>query len=136
VFLNLGTSGSLASTAAREYVLRYCSQRHLEANLFRRLEQRLCETGTRECRPPTGCTDTANEDAIIAAVEYLKLYRTRHVTIIYGCYFANSHISTLRLRSDPHNILWTDEAYFMREGLFHVHSRQQTHTSAIREWGY
>jgi hypothetical protein len=46
VLLAFGTSNSWAGTATREYMLRYLSQLHPEANVFRWLEQRLRETGS------------------------------------------------------------------------------------------
>jgi hypothetical protein len=75
MLLTLGACNSRAGTAAREYALRYPGRRHPDANVFRRLEQCLRETGSvtstalvnvgrpRTVRPP------ANEDAITAAVE-------------------------------------------------------------------
>jgi hypothetical protein len=44
--LTVGACNSQAGTAARECVLRYPGRRHPHANLFRRLEQRLRETGS------------------------------------------------------------------------------------------
>jgi hypothetical protein len=66
----LGACNSRAGTAAQEYALRYPGRRHPDTNVFRRLEQRLLETGSvtpttlvkagrlRTVRTP------ANEDAI------------------------------------------------------------------------
>jgi hypothetical protein len=75
MLLTLGACNSRAGTAAREYALRYPGRRRLDANAFRRLEQRLRETGSvtptvfvNASRPQTLQTP-ANEDAIIAAVE-------------------------------------------------------------------
>jgi hypothetical protein len=75
MLLTLGACNSRAGTAAREYALRYPGRRHLDANVFRRLEQRLHETGSvkptalmNAGRPRTVRTP-ANEDAIISAVE-------------------------------------------------------------------
>jgi hypothetical protein len=41
-----GICNSPAGTDVREYALRYPSQRHLQVNVFRRLEQRPSETGS------------------------------------------------------------------------------------------
>jgi hypothetical protein len=51
----LGTCNGRSGTAARECMLRYPGRRHPDANVFRRFEQRLRETGrdTRDCRSPT-----------------------------------------------------------------------------------
>jgi hypothetical protein len=46
MLLTLGACNSRAGTAAREYALRYSGGRHPDANVFRRLEQRLRETGS------------------------------------------------------------------------------------------
>jgi hypothetical protein len=75
MLLTLGVCNSRAGTAAREYVLRYPGRRHPDANVFRRLEQRLRETGsvtptaTVNAGRPRTVPTPANEDAIIAAVE-------------------------------------------------------------------
>jgi hypothetical protein len=45
MLLTLGACNSRAGTAAREYAVRYPGRRHPDANVFRRLEQRLHETG-------------------------------------------------------------------------------------------
>jgi hypothetical protein len=75
MLLTLGARNSRAGTAAREYKLCYPGRRHSNANMFRRLEQRLRETGSvtptalaNAGRPRTVRTP-ANEDVIIAAVE-------------------------------------------------------------------
>jgi hypothetical protein len=75
MLVTLGTCNSRAGTAAQEYALRYPGRRHPDANVFRRLEQRLRETGSvtptafvKAGRPRTVRTP-ANVDAIIAAVE-------------------------------------------------------------------
>jgi alpha-D-ribose 1-methylphosphonate 5-triphosphate diphosphatase PhnM len=87
MLLTLGACNSRAGTAAREYALRYLDRRHPDANVFRRLEQRLRETGSvapaalvNACRSRTVRTPTS-EDATIAAVEKLTRYRTRIGTI-------------------------------------------------------
>jgi hypothetical protein len=74
MLLTLGACNSRAGTAAREYALRYSGRRHPNANVFRQLEQRLCETGSvtptvlvNAGRPRTLRTP-ANEDAIIATM--------------------------------------------------------------------
>jgi hypothetical protein len=76
MLLTLGAcnSNSRAGTATREYALRYPGRRHPNANVFRRLEQRLCEAGSvtptalvNAGRPRTVRTP-ANEDVIILAV--------------------------------------------------------------------
>jgi hypothetical protein len=70
MFLTLSTCNSRAGVAEREYPLR-----HQNANVFRRLEQRLCETGsvTRKGRLNAGrpwiLRTPTNEDATTAAVE-------------------------------------------------------------------
>jgi hypothetical protein len=46
MLLTLGTCSSRAGTVAREHTLRYSGQRHPDANVFRRLEQCLLETGS------------------------------------------------------------------------------------------
>jgi hypothetical protein len=68
--LTLGACNSRAGTAAREYALRYSDRRHPDANVFRRLERRLHETGNvtpkalvNAGRPRT-VLSPANEDAI------------------------------------------------------------------------
>jgi hypothetical protein len=75
MLLTLGACNSRAGTAARQYALRYPGRRHPDANVFRRLEQRLRETGSltptalvNAGRPPTVRTP-ANEDDTTAAVE-------------------------------------------------------------------
>jgi hypothetical protein len=75
MLLSLGACNSRAGTAARKYALRYPGRRHPDANVFRRLEQCLRETGSvtptalvNAGRPRTVRTP-ANEDAILAAVE-------------------------------------------------------------------
>jgi hypothetical protein len=75
MLLTLGACNSRAGTAAREYAIRYTGRRHPDANLFRRLQQRLRETGSvtptalvNAGRPRTVRTP-GNEDLIIAAVE-------------------------------------------------------------------
>jgi hypothetical protein len=95
LLLTLGTCNIRTGTAAREYALCSSVRRHPKASVFRRLEQRLCETDTviptthvnighpRTARPP------AKGDVKIAAVEQavekLTRYRTRTVTIpTYG----------------------------------------------------
>jgi hypothetical protein len=53
---------SPTDTAAWICVPRYFGRRHADTNVFRRLEQRLCETGSDgicECRSPTNCMDTS-----------------------------------------------------------------------------
>jgi hypothetical protein len=69
-----------AGTTAQEYALHCPALRHPDANVFRRLQQSLRETGsvTRKARvnagrPPIGRTPS-NEGAIIAAVENLTRY--------------------------------------------------------------
>jgi hypothetical protein len=42
----VGAINSQAGTAAWEYALRYPGRRHPDANVFRRFEQRLRETGS------------------------------------------------------------------------------------------
>jgi hypothetical protein len=86
MLLTLGACNSRAGTAAREYAIRYPGRRHPDANVFRRLEQRLSETGivtptalvnagrSRNVRTP------ANEDAIIAAVERQPLRSSRDIS--------------------------------------------------------
>jgi hypothetical protein len=59
----LGTCNSRVGTAAREHALG-----HPDADVFRRLEQRLRETGSVTGRPRTARTP-ANEDCITAVVE-------------------------------------------------------------------
>jgi hypothetical protein len=154
VLLNLGTSNSPAGPA-REYVLRYRSQRHPEANLFRRLEQRLWDrkwnirhTWTQAAHGLYGHSQWSCHNCS-CGVSYALPHERCHypsrgsskcfVTIVYRCNFANSHISTLRTSSYSHNIVCRDEAYFMSEGLFNVHknhpwARDKPH--AIRESGY
>jgi hypothetical protein len=44
--VTLGTFKSRPGTAALEYALRYPGRRHPDANAFRRLEQRLSDTGS------------------------------------------------------------------------------------------
>jgi hypothetical protein len=75
MLLTLGACYSRAGTAAREYALRYPGRRHPDANVFRRLEQGLRETGSvtptalvNAGRPRTVQTP-ANEDDIITVVE-------------------------------------------------------------------
>jgi hypothetical protein len=75
MLLTLGDCNSRAGTDSWEYALRYPCRRHPDANMFRRLEQRLRDTGSvtptalmNAGRPRTVRTP-ANEDAIIAAVE-------------------------------------------------------------------
>jgi hypothetical protein len=87
MLLTLNACNSRAGTVAREYALRYPGRRHPNANMFRRLEQRLRETGSvtpaalvNAGRPRTVRTP-ANEDAITAAVEELTRYRTKIGTI-------------------------------------------------------
>jgi hypothetical protein len=175
MLLTLSACNSRAGTAAREYALRYPGRHHPDANVFRRLEQRLRETGSvtpvalvNAGRPRTVRTP-ANEDAIIAAVEKLTRYRTRIglsqprvLEVLYDDqlhpyhYSRSAHLSPddrpLRMQfcewlrhqhtADElffHNILWTDEACFTREGVFNVHnshfwSRDNPH--AIHERGY
>jgi len=72
MLLTLGACNSRAGTAAREYALRYLGRRHPDANVFRRLEQRLRETGSvnptahvNGGRPQTVWSQ-ADEDAITA----------------------------------------------------------------------
>jgi hypothetical protein len=75
MLLNLGACNSRAGTAAREYALCYPGRRHPDADVFRRLEQRLYETGS--VTPTTALVNAgsprtvrtpANESAIITAV--------------------------------------------------------------------
>jgi hypothetical protein len=73
--LTLSACNSQASTAAWQYALHYPGRRHTDANVFRRLKQRLRETGgvtpmalVNAGRPRTVRT-VANENAIIAAVD-------------------------------------------------------------------
>jgi hypothetical protein len=75
MLLTFGVCNSRAGTASREYALRYPGRRHPDANVFRRLEQRLRETGSVtptalvNAGRPWAVRTPANEDAIIAAVE-------------------------------------------------------------------
>jgi hypothetical protein len=46
MLLTLGASNSGAGTPAREYALRYPGRRHPDANVFRRSQQHLRETGS------------------------------------------------------------------------------------------
>jgi hypothetical protein len=74
MLLTLGACNSRAGTAVREYALRYPGRRHPDANVFRRLEQRLRETGS--VKPtalvkagrPRSVRTPAYEDAIISTV--------------------------------------------------------------------
>jgi hypothetical protein len=87
MLLTLGACNSRAGTAARQYAIRYPGRRHPDANEFRRLEQRLRETGSVtpaalvNAGHPRTVRRPANEDAIIAAVEKLTRYHTRIGTI-------------------------------------------------------
>jgi hypothetical protein len=75
MLLTPGTCNSQGGTAAREYALRYPGRLHPDVNVFRRLQQHLCETrivtptaNMNVGRPRTART-LANEDSIIADVE-------------------------------------------------------------------
>jgi hypothetical protein len=148
--------------------------------VFRRLEQRLRETGrvtptalVNAGRPWTVRTP-ANEDAIIAAVERepwessrdiareLGLPQPRVLEVLHDDQMHPYHYSRsahlfpddrpLRMQycawlrhqhaADEfflHNILWTDEACFTREGVFNVHNSHlwaRDNPHAIRERGY
>jgi hypothetical protein len=71
MLLTLGACNSRAGTDAREYAVRYPGWRHPDANVFRRLEQRLHVTGSVTSTPlaNAGRSRTvrtpANEDAIL-----------------------------------------------------------------------
>jgi hypothetical protein len=85
MLLTLGACNSRAGTAAREYALRYPGRRHPNSNVFRRLEQRLRETGSVtptalvNAGRPRSVRTPANEDAIIAAVEREPWRSTRDI---------------------------------------------------------
>jgi hypothetical protein len=124
MLLTLGACNSRAGTAAREYALRYPGQRHPDANVFRRLEQRLRVTGSvtptalvNAGRPRTVRTP-ANEDVIIAAVEgepwrssldiarELGLSQPRVLEVLHGDqlhpyhYSRSAHVSRLSSSTD------------------------------------
>jgi hypothetical protein len=75
MLLTLGACNSRAGSAAPEFALHYPCRRHPDANAFRRLEQRLRETGSvthtalANAGRPRSVRIPPNEDAIIAAVE-------------------------------------------------------------------
>jgi hypothetical protein len=90
MLLTLGACNSRAGTAARECALRYPGRRHPDANVFRRLEQRLRETGrvtstahVNADRPRTVRTP-ANEDTIIAAAEREPWRSSRDIAKEFG----------------------------------------------------
>jgi hypothetical protein len=66
---------SEASSTAQKHAIRYPGRHHPDSDVFQYLEQRLRGTGninthgTRECWSPTDCTDTTNEDTVMAAEE-------------------------------------------------------------------
>jgi hypothetical protein len=164
MLLTLGACNSRDDTTAWEYALRYPDRRHPDANVFRRLEQRLCETGS--VIPHTALANSglprtvrtpANEDAIIAALErepwrssrdiarelglsQLRVLEVLHADQLHPYHYSRSaHLFAddhpLRMQfcewlrhqhaADElllHNILWTDEACFTREGVFSVHN--------------
>jgi hypothetical protein len=45
MYLILGACGNRAYAAARAYAERYPARRHLDSNVFRRLDERMRETG-------------------------------------------------------------------------------------------
>jgi hypothetical protein len=180
MLLTLGACNSRAGTATREYALRYAGRRHPDANVFRRLEQRLRETGSvtptalvSAGRPRTIRTP-ANEDAITAAVgrepwrssrdiaRESGLSQQRVLEVLHDDQLQPYHYSrSAYLFSDDrprrmqfcewlrnqhaaddlslHNILWTDEACFTRQGVFKVHNSHlwaRDNPHAIRERGY
>jgi hypothetical protein len=65
MLVTFGTFNSRAGTAALEYALRYLVRRHPDANAFRRLEQRLRDTGSVTPRANVN----ASGDATVGAVE-------------------------------------------------------------------
>jgi hypothetical protein len=91
MLLTVSACNSRAGTAAWAYVLCHLWQCHPDANVFRRLEQHPCETGsvtlngTCQYRSPTDCTDIGqwrhNCSCGTRAVENLMLYFTRIETI-------------------------------------------------------
>jgi hypothetical protein len=64
MLLTLGAYNSRAGIVAREYALRYPGRRHPDADVFRRLEQRLRETGS--------ATPTALVNAAVHGLYWLK----------------------------------------------------------------
>jgi hypothetical protein len=90
LILGACNSNSRAGTAAREYALHYPGRCHPDANVFRRLAQRLRETGSvtptalvNAGRPRTVQTP-ANEDVIIAAVEREAWRSSRDIVREFG----------------------------------------------------
>jgi hypothetical protein len=85
--LTMGTCNGRAGTTAREYVLHYPGRRHPDANVFRRLEHSLHETGSvtsmahvNAGRPRT-CQRRSITGAVERSVEKLTRYHTRIWTI-------------------------------------------------------
>ena len=66
VLLTIGASNNRAATVAPKHALRYSTQRHRDADIFRRLQQRLRETGSVISTALANRRTSANEHAIIA----------------------------------------------------------------------
>ena len=162
MLLCLGAMENVAAEAAREYARRYPARRHPNANVIRRLETRLRETGqllpvhVNQGRPRTVRT-AAFEEQILAAVQDApgrsirglareigtdihivhdvlrdELYHPYHYRQVQALlpedYLPRVNFCEWLLErheNDPgfiSNILWTDESYFSRDGVFNMHN--------------
>jgi hypothetical protein len=95
VLLTRGTCNSPAGAAAWEYAVRCPGRRHPDGNVFRRLEKRLRDAVTRECRTLTAVRAPVNEDAIAAAAEREPWRSSRVITREQGLSPREGHRSTL-----------------------------------------